>query len=207
MTDLSGIESNKVSRSAIVPGAPYYYINASLDISLLAVEAGSSVTLYFNKDNNYDYLDTILGQTYTGFYPLEDNSVIGEVVVYSNPDVVPAVSGMLFNVGGAASLTTPVIDTWGGKTGYSAGLLDADDINSGSICYYGHEGANFSLAEGKFLAVTISRPAALLSQSELQARAKSKKSLRKGRAVRQVVDPAVTSGVIHVVVKVYPKFQ
>lgn len=209
MTDLSGIESNKVFRTGAASGAPYYYIDAYLDVSHVSVpQETGEITLYFNKDNNYDYLDPLKSATYSGFYPIESNAVIGEVAVYSNPDVVASLSGVLFNVGGAVDLSSPVTETWGGKTGYTSGLLTPADINSGSICYFGHEGADVLLQEGKFLAVTISGSVLQSVQADAGRSKKAQRALRKGtRAPRLVADPSFSSGVLHVVVKVYPKFQ
>lgn len=210
MTDLSGSESNKVFGSSAVLEAPYYYIDAYLDLSQVVLPLSGETTLYFNKDNNFNYLDPLQSASYAGFYSIESNVVIGEVVVYSNPGLASTVTNLRFNVGGAPDTTglNGVSETWGGKTGYTAGLLQLEDINTGSICYYGHEGANFNAQEGKFLAVTITGDVPLALSSDPAKSKKLQRALRKGvRATRLVADPALSAGILHVVVKVYPKFQ
>jgi len=214
MTDLSGIESNKVFRSGVLPAAPYYYISTHLDLAGVFVPDTGSTTLYFNKDNNYNYLDPLQSAEYFNFYPIDDNAVIGEVVAFSNPDIADPLLQYRFNIGGALDLESPVVDTWGGKTGFNPGLLDVNDISNASICYFGHEGGSSVNQNGKYLAVTISQIAVPLNlaqqkKKEEEAAKASKRPRRKElRQTRQVVPgQTIASGILHVVVKVYPKFQ
>lgn len=78
--NLSGIGINKVFRTAIEPGKPYYYISGSLDLSG-AVYGG---TYFFNFDNNLSYATT---RDYANFIMVDDSVVISEVLVYTEPDV------------------------------------------------------------------------------------------------------------------------
>jgi hypothetical protein len=212
MTDLSGIESNKVFKTGVLSAPPYYYISAHLNLSGLAVpEAG--VTLYFNKDNNYDYLDPLKSADYANYYPIDSSSVIGEVVAFSNPDVDDAKLQFRFDIGGALDLNSSVSETWGGKTGFTPGLLDANDIANGSICYFGHEGGDVSNQEGKYLAVTINSVPVpslnLVAQQNVEELQLPKRARRKDlKQLRQVVvGETIASGILHVVLKIYPKFQ
>lgn len=234
MTDLSGIGSNKTFKTGLAPGAPYYYISAHLDLSGAIVPEEGSLTYYFNKDNNLGYLITPLTaglgyEQYHKFHMIDENAVIGEVVLYSNPDLVagtvPAGYQVVFRVGGALDTVSDVLasDTWGGPTGFSAGLVNSDDINTGSVCYFGHEGGGDG-EDKKYLAISMSleevgdapapapeaAPEAAPAEEPVVIVDENPRSLRaakKARALRQVIPPSIASGSVHVVVKVYPKYQ
>ena len=238
MTDLSGIGSNKTFKTGVLPGAPYYYISAHLDLSNVVVPAQGEITYYFNKDNSLGYLLTPLSagvgyDEYHKFHLIDSNSVIGEVVVYSNPDLVLG-SGILpgngieFRVGGALDTVSPVLsgDEWAGQTGFASGPVNIADINTGSVCYFGHEGGG-STEDKQYLAVSIYQydveapnaapesapvpdaPAEEESPVVIVDESRSLRAARKAKAknVRQVVSPSIASGSLHVVVKVYPKYQ
>lgn len=78
--NLSGIGINKVFKSGVEPGKPYYYVSGSLDLSG-AVYGG---TYFFNFDNNLSYATT---RDYSNFIVVDENSVISEVLVYTHPDI------------------------------------------------------------------------------------------------------------------------
>jgi hypothetical protein len=155
----SGYPYNKTFQAISTGSEPYYYISAQLDLTGLYTGGPSSSNpyiVYFNQENNYNYLDTSLysdPDNYRGFYPIDDNSIIGEVVVYANPDL--EYSGLLNNVGfivgGAykpsiALDTSPVnaferqsLDVWGGPTGNTPGVINASEIEDAQDCRYGRE--------------------------------------------------------------------
>jgi hypothetical protein len=215
MTDLSGIDSNKVFRNALPPSAPYYYIRASLDLAGLVLDEPNEdievphITLYFNRDNNYDYLDP--KNDYHGFHVIESNGVIGDVVVYSNSDLVSN-KVLEFEVGGAVDVESPVSVVWGGQTGFVSGGLNVNDINNGQVCYYGHEGGHRLSADNpdsnlrRYLAVTIYDNSQVNAPNEPEVESvRSLYKSRRQRLLRQLEDYAVDSGALHVIVKVYPK--
>lgn len=218
MTDLSGIEYNKTFTNAPPSGPPYYYINAYLDLAGLVLNEADDqvqlphITLYFNRDNNYKYLDPL--NDYYGLHIIESTSVIGDVVVYSNPDLVSN-KNLRFNVGGAVDTDSPVSVTWGGRTGFSAESLNKDDINNGQVCFFGHEGGHLINSSDdpdsnlrRYLAVTITElvgdEAPVAAQDNESVRSRHRE--RRQRLLRQLQDYAVDSGVLHVTVKVYPKY-
>jgi hypothetical protein len=215
MTDLSGIDSNKVFGNALLPSAPYYYVQASLDLAGLVLNEPNEeievphITLYFNRDNNYDYLTPKDG--YHGLHVVESNSVIGDVVVYSNSELVSN-KELEFEVGGAVDTESPVSVVWGGQTGFTSGGLNVSDINNGQVCYYGHEGGHKLSVddpdsnERRYLAVTIYDNTQNASPQVEVDSVRSQHKSRRQRLLRQLEDYAVDSGVLHVTIKVYPKY-
>jgi hypothetical protein len=240
MTDLSGIGSNKTFKTGLAPGAPYYYISAHLDLSGAIVPEQGSLTYYFNKDNSLGYLLTPLTpglgyEQYHKFHMIDENAVIGEVVLYSNPDLVegtiPSGYELKYRVGGALDTTSAVLtpDTWGGPTGFSADAVNSADINTGSVCYFGHEGGGED-EDKKYLAISLSleelvdpenplvpnaapsESSAMIPEGEapviiVDENPRSLRAAKKAKALRQVIPPSIASGSVYVVVKVYPKYQ
>lgn len=219
MTDLSGIGSNLTFTNGIPPKAPYYYITAHLDLSGVYIGENESLTYYFNKDNNLSYLDSLVSPNYHNFHLIDSNAVIGDVVLYSNPDLVLGESAaLLFDVGGAVfdpavvqpALVDPVSAVWGGPTGFSSGSVSAADINTGVICYYGHEGGHDPSAhdsdvnEHRYLAVTISYDPDALAKGAVDEKvdaSKSVDSLESSRAAqrkRDAVKQLLNGGKINV---------
>jgi len=159
---------NKTFKTGTEAKAPYYYLTGSLDLS------GCSLgTYYFNSDNDFSYANDPI---YRRFISVDENVVLSEVTVYSNPPL--AVEGeidLLVRIGGAANTTTsPVVVNWAAPAGnapvlppgYSGAPLTVAQVNSGSVNYYGHEGGHFpyytddssaeDLSEGyRFLAITL----------------------------------------------------
>jgi hypothetical protein len=248
-SDMSGYGSNLTFRNNLPPGAPYYYITAHLDLS-----GKTEGTYYFNKDNNYMYLNPVQTEEYHGFHTIDTNSVIGDVVLFSNPNLVcPEGKCIEIAVGGAADLLSDVDPIWGGVTGFTPGTVNIDDVNTGSICYFGYEGGNplEATPNNTYLAVTLTEcatptttPPILISNSsepvivneenkEEATRVVGNKVLPNGvvfngehhirqkrvvhevplpmkrgkRSMRALVVPAIESGTLYVVVKVYPKYQ
>lgn len=156
MTDLSGIGSNLTFTNGVPPQAPYYYITAHLDLTDVKLPATQTqrLTYYFNKDNNLSYLDSTVSPNYHNFHMISSNAVIGDVVLYSNSDLVEGSgapgNGVGYEVGGAdldetklqPEVANPVVALWSGPTGYTKGQVNTDDINTGVICFYGHEGGH-----------------------------------------------------------------
>jgi hypothetical protein len=220
MTDLTGIGQNLTFSNALAPKAPYYYISAHLDLSGTVVPS-ANLTYYFNKDNNLDYLNPLLADSYHNFHTIDANAVIGDVVLFSNPDL--NADGIGFQVGGAI-FGEDVHAIWGGPTGYTAGEVTADDVNTGVICYYGHEGGHnveedpSNGMDHKYLAVTLidnrgvkrnNKPFARSAEDQPVIVDETLASIRsrKRKQVRSVVTPDIASGTLYVVIKVYPKSQ
>lgn len=171
MTDLSGIGSNLTFSNGIPPKAPYYYITAHLDLSGVHLGQNESLTYYFNSDNSLVYLDSLVSPNYHNFHMIASNAVIGDVVLYSNPDLILSEGANLqFDVGGAdfdpaniqPETADPVSAIWAGPTGFTSDSVTAADINTGVVCYYGHEGGHDPNVHDsdvdiyKYLAISIS---------------------------------------------------
>ena len=159
---------NKAFKTGTEPKAPYYYLTGSLDLSGCPLG-----TYYFNLDNDFSYAND---PVYRRFISVDENVVLSEVTVYSNPPlVVEGEVDLMVRIGGAANTTTsPVVVNWAAPAGnapvlppgYSAGPLTIEQVNSGSVNYYGHEGGHFpyytddssaeDLSDGyRFLAISI----------------------------------------------------
>lgn len=165
--DLSGIGSNLTFTNGVPPAAPYYYITTHLDLSGVKLPDNNDpeLTYYFTRDNNLSYLNTDV--PYYGWHTIDANAVIGDVVMYTNPDLVESQT-LNYSVGGAIfdpavlapELVDPVSVIWGGRTGFSAGPVDSNDLKTGVVCFYGHEGGHIPsepeiLHDRRHLAITI----------------------------------------------------
>jgi hypothetical protein len=122
-----------------------------LDLSGVHLGENESLTYYFNSDNNLVYLDSLVSPNYHNYHMIGSNAVIGDVVVYSNPDLVLGEGAEIdFDIGGAdfdpdniqPETASPVEAVWAGPTGFSSGPINAADINTGVVCFYGHEGGH-----------------------------------------------------------------
>lgn len=160
--NFSGLQDNKAFTTGLGAAAPYYYINAHLDLAgTTPGEAGTDPYIfYFNKENNFNYLNRALypnPDNYGGFYLIGPNQVIGEVTVYSNPDFVYDYTANLdFNIGGVYRpsialdqslsagdrLLSQSMDIWGGPTGQTSGPISVLQTQHAQICYYGQEPAD-----------------------------------------------------------------
>jgi len=150
---------NKTFQAVSTGNEPYYYISAHLDLTGLytgSIESSNPYIVYFNKENNYNYLDTTLYPNvdeYGGYYPIDENSIIGEITVYANPDLeyTGVLNTLTFDVGGAykpsvALDTSPIdaserqsLDIWGGPTGNTPDSITATQLEDAQVCYYGRE--------------------------------------------------------------------
>jgi hypothetical protein len=160
----NGGQDNKAFRSGMVPEQPYYYISGHLYLTGLhtgqVVETDPYI-FYFNRDNNFSYLDRRLYPSpddYAKFYTIDDNSVIGEVTVYANPSIIYEgdIADLNFEVGGvykpsialdqsinpADLATAQSMDVWGGPTGNVPGPITVDQLENAQVCYYGREPAD-----------------------------------------------------------------
>jgi hypothetical protein len=174
--NLSGYGINKVFKTGINPAKPYYYITASLDLS----NAVYNGTYYFNYDNDYQYANN---RDYSRFISVDDNMILSEVVVYTDPDMVEydAERGVYFSIGGAESVDgkpkNAVKVYWAAPSDigvnnppsephYNGYPLTIDELNDGAVNYYGHEGGHFpyflnnegtadTSVKYRYLAVTI----------------------------------------------------
>jgi hypothetical protein len=193
MSNLSGYGDNKTYRGSALPREPYYYIRANLDLSNVMFDDREEHVFYFNKENSYAYLDRSKQSypnpdQYPGFHLIDDNNLIGEVAVYTNPDLEADenLGQLSFFVGGLyrPSSESTSMDVWGGPTGNSPGALSAEQLSNGQSCYYGAEPLDpaYSSDDGmrRYLGLKIT-----------------------GTSDGQVL----LKGNLFVVVKVYPKFQ
>lgn len=177
--DFSGHGDNLLFRSGQASVEPYYYISAQLDLS---GKNAKNKIYYFNKDNNFAYMSV---RDYAGYYKIDENSVISEVVVYCSPDFAYSgtLSNLRFRVGGAYApavtsvLADPAIQVWGGPTGNVPGPVSVAQLENAQSCHFGQEPDGLQ----KFLSVKLSDVSSPASVS-------------------------VVEGQIYVVVKVYPKF-
>lgn len=205
--DFSGFGINKAFKTGQEPGKPYYYINASLDLS-----GRAEGTYYFNADNNYEYA---LNRDYNKYIIIDENMLISEIAVFANNDLIE-VDGETPNfwIGGAPipSSGVQVIVPWAAPSGSAPGsgnVMSVSDINSGSVHLFGHEGGNIPYTSGpqnfKYLAISINPDLTpdLPSRSTVKTK-RSKKQLYRGLPSG---DPVILEGKVSVSVKVYPKIQ
>jgi hypothetical protein len=188
--NFTGLEDNKAFKSAQINKEPFYSIKARLNLAGLE----SNDVYYFNKENTLTYMDarkTPYPDEYGQYYTIDDHSVIGEIMVCSNPDMEYAgdINDISFTVGGvykpSISLTNPGMDPWGGLTGNSPGPISVNQLKVAQICYYGSSPLNDDhdpdLGSKKYLALKISDESDNVHM--------------------------FTKGSIYITVKVYPKFQ
>lgn len=187
---------------------PYVYITASLDLSgMLAGE-----TLYFNQDNSTAYLSD---PYYNGFITLDENVLVGDVLIRTSPPIVlfprPRVANVstgntyipvTCGIGAAESLGAPVEllycapQNWGVQTPpqYNGALFTVEQLNANPISYFGHTAARFPYG------VTNT----LLPDTRTNLRYLGVTFYSDGVRL-PVGTPLVESGTIHVTLKVYPK--
>lgn len=220
-------ELSKAARFGPDPRLPYQTVTASLDLA-----GKSDGTYYFNLDNDFSYASV---RDYNRFLQFDENMIISEVLVYSNPDVIPVdpEDSPVFLIGGAENpLNAPVSVPWAAPAGsppvappgFIDEVLTVADINGGAVNYFGHEGGHFPYFENggtpdpsnkyKYLAVTInptgrSRAAASAAPvEELQPTRRMHRRVRQSRPRALPSGPvSVEQGRISVVLKVYPKTQ
>jgi hypothetical protein len=236
---MSGTNSNKVFSTDLQSKQPYYYITAHLNLDGAEVGAlPNNYVYFFNVENNFNYLNPALypdgPDSYPGFYPIDDQSIIGEVVVYSNPDLTYTYDGRTmedldFFIGGAylPSISESVVeplDVWGGPTGNTPGPIQGNLIQTAQVCRYGKEPQNpapYGTANQtrKFLALNIRQYSRGVSGGSDQApetvlgKIKSvyKTIQSRGKAPKRIrsflTEDALDSGILYVIVKIYPKFQ
>jgi hypothetical protein len=220
------LNTNQTFQSSSSENEPYYTISAQLDLTQL----GPETIIYFNRENNRQYLNLPNPDEYGGFYTIDQQSVIGEVVVYSNPDLV--YSGLLseleFQIGGAYKPSVTMdssifnithrqsIDIWGGPTGNHPSPITASQLYSAQVCHYGRTpefptSAVYEPEWGirKYLALkcTLNPDQPRLQRSpEHQVRWMRKRAqMREWLGSRDLNQ--LSKGQIYVVIKVYPKFE
>jgi hypothetical protein len=182
-------------RSNLAPKNPYRYLTASLDLA----GAINGDTLYFNLDNNVDYLTN---RDYARYIILTQESIIDEVIAWADPVVVAQTTpnGPLFNIGGAETLSSAVAVPYAAPIGFgpkippqfSGAPVNLASLNAKSINYFGHAAAKFPYGKTNalvvdprtnlnYLAITVTNP-------DLPAQT-----------------PIVESGMVHVQLRVFPK--
>jgi hypothetical protein len=187
---------NRAYRSNIAPEKPYRYITASLDLS----GALNGETLYFNLDNNLNY---IVNRDYKRYIILTQDTIVSEVIAWADPIILSSeitANGPIFNIGGAETLKTPVVVPYAAPIAFgpkvppefSGAPVDLISLNVKTINYFGHSAAKFPYGVTNdsdpdlrtnlnYLAITISNP-------DLAP-------------LKQLVD----SGTVHVQIRVHPK--
>lgn len=236
MTDLSGKDANRVFRTNAPSGEPYYYITASMDLTDL--EVGEDYVYYFTQENNFSYLDKkqyASAMDYAGYHMIDQNSTIGEIVVYTSPNVEYSygdIEDLNFYIGGcynpdvvaSSYVGGSTMDVWAGPTGNSPSGIGALELTHAQVCYYGQIPAEPEVDDDdasisrKFLALKVDTSRrvvakdATASESEAAPKVVTKRpkvvKRRKVKNGRQVISSgdALDAGKIYVVVKVYPKF-
>lgn len=145
MSNVSGIEDNKVFRSNSIRGSEYYYIESQvkLDTSI----PNTSTYGYYSKTSDERYVI------------IDDASIIAEVTTYVSSDFE---SGNLsFLVGGSSypsGLVLPLVEPWGGPTGNVPGALTAGQLKTSQVCRYGRENES---PDKKCLSVSITNTSGL----------------------------------------------
>lgn len=222
MTDLSGKDSNRAFRAISTNGEPYYYITSSIDVSDLEVNSDS--IYYFTRDNSFSYLDKKLyanPSEYGGYYMIDSNSIIGEITVYSSPDIEYSygdLEDLNFSIGGAynpeIALTgqNTTLDIWAGPTGNVPDPIGTEQLHYGQICYYGRapespgvDPDDASISR-KFLALKIEDNRSVGTAVAAKSTKPKVIRKRKNKLTRQLGFNLLDSGKIYVVIKVYPKF-
>ena len=197
-------QTHKVIRSNLPPQKPYFYVTASLDVS--GMYAGD--TLYFNSDNSTAYLND---PYYTQFVVINENCIIGDVLVQTDPPVLlrndvplnttPFAPELLCAIGGAESLTSEVVLPYASPFGFGAQVpprfagspLSLGQLNQNPVNYFGHTAARFpygvtndgvpdSRTNLNFLAFTLY-----------------------ANSMYPAGTPLIASGRVYVKLKVYPK--
>lgn len=221
--DFSGLGNNKTFKAGGDPADPYLYLSGTLDLSG-AVDGG---TYYFNLDNNFDYASN---PDYGRFIIVDHTSIISEVIVYSNDDLVAVDPNNLptLRIGGAnrQDVVEPYVKVpWGGPSGllpvappsFSWDDLELADVNEGAVNYFGHEGGHFPYFEDldsnpdpsnsyRYLAVTVNWENAAAASRSLSEEAKQrKKRLMVRPRSLPVGEKVIQSGNLSVVLKLYPQ--
>lgn len=154
--NLSGIGINKVYRSGVKPGSPYYYITGSLDLTG-AVEGG---TYFFNFDNDFTYASS---RDYANFIIVDENMIISEVIVYTDPEI-DTVDGTTYLAIGGADYSDPIDNSvkvwWAAPPAYgpfclASALIDSASRNGSSVCTINTESPHY-LSSGQKVTVTAS---------------------------------------------------
>jgi len=116
MSNISGYGDNKTFRGNLPARDPYYYINASLDLS---GKTGNDKIYYLNKLNDFSYLNTASfaypnPDTFPEYYYLDDGALVGEVCLSASPELVASAQPVTLaavvtlvarSAGGIATLT------------------------------------------------------------------------------------------------------
>jgi hypothetical protein len=164
-------------------------------------------TLYFNANNSTAYLDDPF---YKGFITIDENSMIGDVIVRTEPAVTmfDNLTGVSFNslpllcaIGGAPSLAEPVVLPYIAPFGFDAQVppkfcgstMSIGQLNQNPISYFGHTAGRFPYGVTNDLV-----PDARTNLNYLAITVFANTSFPAGTPVFQ-------SGTVHIKLKVYPK--
>jgi hypothetical protein len=221
--NFSGSGNNKAFKIANDPAAPYYYLSGTLDLAG-AVAGG---TYYFNLDNSTEYA---FNRDYNRYLMVDDANLISEVIVYADEDIIPAEGeSPEFLIGGADKMDAdePYVKVpWAAPAqsapavppAFVGDVVTWEEVNAGTVNYFGHEGGHFPYFENlssapdlskryKYLAVTVNPDALLAARAkELQGDAKQRKKKKLYRGLPEGA-PVVLEGKLTVTLKIYPKAQ
>lgn len=200
------------------------YITASLDLANL-----TSGTYYFNVKNNFDYIKTKSRNT---LIPIDDETIISEVVVYADNAIqTQPEEKVMIKIGGSLGpeeyTNNPVAVPWAGSSGltpatppyWSWSPLSTEEINKGVVNYFGHEGGHFPYyydLKGdpdnsdlyRYLAMDLYVENQPFVRKPLDI--ETRRNILRQRRMRQYMpqeEPLFLSGKITVTLKLYPKFQ
>lgn len=197
-------QTHRVYRSNLAPRKPYYYVTASLDVS--GMRAGD--TLYFNADNDIAYLQDPF---YTNFVTLNENCIIGDVLVRTDPPVllrndlpfstIPFAPELLCALGGAESLTSEVVLPYAAPFGFGARAppqfagspLSLGQLNQNPVNYFGHTAARFPYG--------VTNAGVPDTRTNLNYLAFTVYA----NSVYPIGTPLIASGRVYIKLKVYPK--
>lgn len=220
--NFSGNGNNKVFKVSGDPAAPYYYLSGTLNLAGAVTDG----TYYFNLDNSLEYAEN---RDYNRYIMVDENALISEVIVFSDEDIVPVdgeEGSLNFLIGGADkmnALDSSVVIPWAAPAGsapvappgFVGDAVSWEEVNAGTVNYYGHEGGHFPYFEDagspdlskryKYLAVTVNKTPRSLPEPE-----GSGKGVRQKKRVYRGLpegNPVVLEGKISVILKIYPKSQ
>jgi photosystem II stability/assembly factor-like uncharacterized protein len=130
---------NKTYKANPTKSSGVVYLQASLNITdTIPSNANTSfrLMLYFNRENNFNYLDLENPDDYRQFYIIEPNVVIGDVSLYTSPSINKvnteqniSITSIVAGLTNAPSQNIPIpngpipMEFWSGFTGDTPGLL------------------------------------------------------------------------------------
>lgn len=140
MSDLSGIEINKVFKASPRKEELYYSYQAQYTFDQTIAGSSSIILSLTNADRQSIIID--------------DGVVIAEVVAYGNPTIISTNGDLTFEIGGIEE-SNSVVEQWGGPTGNIAGSITESQLAVSQICRYGRQNPQ---PTKKFLGLKVTNP-------------------------------------------------